>query len=283
MNSKDTKSSQDLRRDVLNDLNRVNRDLDSIQGRMTPGQMIDDAIFYPHGSNPSAVFDHLKRNPVGTTFLAVGTLLLMEDDQHRSYESNLKQSSRDAYDLTRNKTSGMMAEAKGKVDQVKGQIKQKVDHYRNRKDAEAAFSTGPSKLDQLKEKVSEKIDEVKGKFQGKMPEMKESLSHSMETVKEKVASVDDSVKDINPMTYIALGAGLGALSGAALPVSEKERQFVDQKFGSKIDQFTLEIQQALNESVGILKDEFLSELKNVNVGIFKEQENRSDMGSTPGL
>ena len=50
-----------------------------------------------------------------------------------------------------------------------------------------------------------------------------------------------------------------------------------------MDQFTQEIQQALNESVGILKDEFLSELKNVNVGIFKGQENRTDVNSTTGL
>lgn len=282
MNSKDTRSSQDLRREVLNDLNRVNRDIDSIQRRMTPGQMIDDVIFYSHSSNPSAVFDHLKRNPVGTTFLAVGTLLLMEDDQHRSYESTLKQSGRDAYELTRNKTSDMMAEAKGKVDQLKGQIKQKVDHYRNRKDAEAAFGIGPSKVEQIKEKVSEKMGEVKSRIQGKIPEMREGLSDSMDTIKEKLA-IGDSVKDLNPMTYVALGAGLGALCGAALPISDKERQFVDQKFGSKIDQITQEIQQALNESVGILKDEFLSELKNVDVEIFKGQDNRSDMNFNPGL
>jgi uncharacterized protein YjbJ (UPF0337 family) len=281
MNSKDTRSSQDLRREVLNDLNKVNRDMDRIQNRMTPGQMIDDAIFYPQGSNPSATFDHLKRNPVGTTFLAVGTLLLMEDDQHRSYEAFLKQSGHDAYDLTRKKVSGTLAEARGKVEGVKGQFKEKVDQYRNRKDAEAAFDTGPSKLDKIKGAVSNKFGEVK-----------ESLSSSIDSIRGKVTAEFDSsqdsstsslsqgiesVKNLNPMTYIALGAGLGALSGAALPVSDKERTFVDQYFGSKLSQFTEEIQQALNESVSVLKEEFLSELKNVNVGVFKGQDDKSEV------
>ncbi len=116
------------------------------------------------------------------------------------------------------------------------------------------------------------MGEVKSTIQEKIPEMKENLSHPM-----------DTVKDFHPMTFIALGAGLGALSGAALPVSEKERKFVDHKFRSKIDQFTQEIQQALNESVVILKDEFLTELKNVDVGIFKGQDNLSDTIPTPGL
>ena len=83
-----TKSTQELKQQVLNDIKKVKEDFEEIKTRMTPGQLVDDAIYYRCcGGDPAATFDHLKRNPVGTSFLTIGTLLLMEDEYHRSYES----------------------------------------------------------------------------------------------------------------------------------------------------------------------------------------------------
>jgi hypothetical protein len=83
---KNTKSSKELKDQIVRDIKKVKRDFDEIKDRMTPGQLIDDAIFYRHGSSPTATFDYLKSNPVGTSFLTIGTILLMENDRHVTYE-----------------------------------------------------------------------------------------------------------------------------------------------------------------------------------------------------
>ncbi|MFL5808184.1 MAG: hypothetical protein ACJ749_01605, partial [Flavisolibacter sp.] len=78
MKSQNTKSSDELEKEVRHEIRNVRKDIDELSGRFSPGQLIDDVIFYPHGKSPAATFDHLKRNPVGTAFLSLGTILLME-------------------------------------------------------------------------------------------------------------------------------------------------------------------------------------------------------------
>ena len=45
MKSQSTKSSGELQQEVRNEVRNVNRDIDNIQGRLSPGRIIDDAIF----------------------------------------------------------------------------------------------------------------------------------------------------------------------------------------------------------------------------------------------
>ncbi len=189
MNSKDNKSSRELKREVLQELNQVNSDLDRIQGRLTPGQFIDDALFQPVGRNPRAIFDHLKANPIGTAFLSIGTLLLMEDDGHVTYEKQMKNRSgavleNSRYQATllkgkvsevRGKVTGVNDKIHGVIDRTKGKVtglKDKLPGMKGKQDT-SGFSAGTtgeftlgeggelgaSSIDELKENVSGKIDD----------------------------------------------------------------------------------------------------------------------------
>ena len=291
MNLRDNKSSGELKREVLHELNKVNNDLDRLQGRLTPGQFIDDALFTPIGRNPRAVFDHLLANPVGTAFLSIGTLLLMENDSHVTYESQIKDRSQVALNRSREqvgvvkaKMSGVNEKIHGVMDRTKEKIdlsKDKISGLKNKFSKKDEFTTtgeydltqggelGTGSIDDMKMDSAD-VKDVKGKITSKVSAFTDNIrSTTMHQV--------DTVKNLDPMTFAAIGAGLGALTGIALPVSEKEQTLIDQKLGNQMTVFSSEFQDAINQSVKILKDEFLGKFTDFDVSIFGRKN------SSPGV
>ncbi len=256
MNSKDSKSSKEIKREVLHELNLVNNDLDRIQGRMTPGQFIDDALFTPVRRNPRAIFDHLRANPIGTAFLSIGTLLLMEDDSHRTYESQVRRKTNSAIQKSRQE----IQVAKQKVSSIKNKFQ---------RDNIDTSVTGESDLGLGGELGASSFD-------SSMSQIKENLGKNLGELKDKVAMKVETVNSLDPMTFIAIGAGLGALTGVALPVSEKEEIFIDQKASGKLSEFSSEFQDAINRSVKVMKDEFLGKFADFDVSVFGRERPVSD-------
>jgi phage-related protein len=123
-------------------------------------------------------------------------------------------------------------------------------------DAQSAFSEEGS--------ISAAASEITQKIPS-MDNVKETVS---DFVQDKVEEGVETLKSIDPLTYVAIGAGLGTLTGLGLPVPEAEQEMVD-KLDEKIGSFTQDLQSALNESADILKNLVISDFKNFNVNIFK--------------
>lgn len=380
-NPSGVKSSKVLKQEVLTQLDKIDTDLDEMQTRMTPGQMIDDVIFYPRGGSPAATFDMLRENPVGATFLTLGTLLLMEDQNHYTYEQLARARVSGVVDSTRMTARNAMTSAHERVDQIKGGISSVRERIVSKKDearsmvsnlkssvssavasgkgavthakdtvtekitgeasgnsiisqagassefdglpeaerlkaiadAKAAYSAEGSSEESgfsmntegMKSKISEKVSDVQDsvsglgekvsgvasqlsdKLTGVTDNIGSTFSGATETmglsdIGDKLPSMDDvkgkvsglvgdgvqAVKGIDPLTYVAIGAGLGTLTGLGLPVPEAEKAMVD-KFDEKIGSFAQDLQSALNESADILKDLVVSDFKNISVNVFK--------------
>lgn len=286
MKSQNTKSTDELQNDVKSQLNRVEADMNAIQDRISPGQFIDDAIFYSKGRNIRGTIDHLKNNPVGTAFLSLGTILLMEDNEHHTMEYNareraksLKQSVTDVKTAIKNQLPHDELEAgtvPNKADMLKGKVA-------NLKDAVQA------KVHDLKEKIPKKED-IENRFGLNEPVQTEETNFSFTTEDTKVPLKDraketlstvkgkandyltlgkEQVQNLDPLTFMALGAGLGALTGSALPVSEKEKELMAGKFDDKLTNFRTDIENAINECSNILKDLVISDVKDYNVRLFR--------------
>jgi hypothetical protein len=214
MNTKNTKTSSQIRDEVQEDIKKVSQDLNKIQKRMTPGQIIDDLIYYPNGANQQGVLQHLKENPVGASFLTIGTLLLMEDETHLSYEEVIKQ-----------KTGHSLVKLKS--------------NYKNYEEV-------------IKRDTGESLDALKAKYQNTKARMRQSAGKA---------------KNLPPLSYVALGVGLGALSGASLPVSDKETSIVIDKLGDQMSSLVQEFNTAFHDSANLVKNEFVNLLKDVDVNI----------------
>lgn len=245
-----TKSTKELKQQVLSDINKVKDDFKEIKERMTPGQIIDDAIYYRRGAgDPGETFTYLKQNPVGTTFLTLGTLLLMEDEQHRSFET-----------LARERAVRMKEKVSETSTRIGTAVSEKVNEARG-------------KISEAKDKVSAKIDRARDTAQlettTESTEFKEKASGVLETAKEKGQEVYDYARNLDPMIYLALGAGLGTITGAALPLTQKETEAVDTVYSEKFSTFAGEVQDALNKSVNILKNDVIGGLTDFNFDLFK--------------
>jgi hypothetical protein len=228
MNSDTTKnvSSEKLKNDVLNQIDKVDSDIDQIQHRLTPGKIIDDAIFESKGRNLERTFKHLKENPIGTSFLTMGTIMLMESDDSRSYEA-----------VARDKISSGSSKIRKTVTDKSESVK--------------------SSLYQAKAKVSDKMDAASRKL--------DSVKSKAEVPEGVMSQMGSQVQNMDSSTLMAIGAGLGALTSASLPVSEKESELVSNVAGESIESFRQELREALNESTRILKDRVLGDLKDIPI------------------
>ncbi len=311
MKSQNTKSSDQLKKEVDKEIRNVKRDLDEIEGRLSPGQIIDDAIFYPHGKNLRSTIDHLKRNPVGTTFLSLGTILLMEDESHQTFESSARSKIVTARTSVNEKVSEVKSSIKehlphkelapgtapskgdilkGKVNDVKEGLKAKAEDIQS--SVQDMSSSLQDKVGEAKEKISETKDNLQSSFQEKTSEVSSQFGPDIgaydggvsagigneessrgEKLKQRASDLytsgKDKVQNLDPLAFMALGAGLGALTGASLPVSEKERNFVEDKFSDKFSSISQELQDAINESSNILKDLVVGDVKEMSFKVFR--------------
>jgi len=278
MKSQNTKSSDELHKEVRHEIRNVRKDIDELQGRITPGQLIDDVIFYPHGKSPAATFDHLKRNPVGTAFLSLGTILLMEDESHQSFETiskNKVASVREKVSEAKNKMNMHPTAKELALDKV-NEFKDKIDEIKS--EVEYKVASAQDKMDTIKSEVETKVSSAQGKISSMTDDLGNSLPDTPDaaTLKSKVSDKvsgfvsagKDRFHNMDSTTFVALGAGLGVLTGASIPVSETEKSFVDEKFQDKFSGFSADLQSAINECSNILKDLVISDVKDFRVNLF---------------
>ncbi|HXH74879.1 MAG TPA: hypothetical protein VNJ08_07930 [Bacteriovoracaceae bacterium] len=306
INNTPRKSSRELKNEVMNDLKKLNRDVDQLKDHLTPGQIIDDAIYYRQERTPRATFDYLKQNPVGTSFLALGTMLLMEDERHRSMEAIAREKASGVMDSARSTVDGVRERVEGvkaKVGDMSASIKSKLPG--NKVDSSENYVTGvydsgseygfaddaqSSRFEGSMDAAKSKLSSAKESVQAKIPDIKNKASQGLDAAKSKISSATESVKgqfqeginsarNMEPLTYVVLGAGLGTLTGASLPLMEREKSFVDNNLEDKISDFTTELQAALNESANILKSEFFNDISGYDFNIFggKGSESRQSI------
>lgn len=254
-----TKTSAELKDQVIRDIQKVKDDLSEIQKRMTPGQIIDDALFYRGVKSPSETFHMLKANPVGTTFLTLGTLLLLENDQHMSHEAMAWKRK----DEITSKLNENVSMAKAKIAEVRGQVDSFIHKNRG-----TEYTQG-----EIRENIDTGLETMKDKVTQTFENVQNVSSEKMQTASSKISEAGQSLyqssKDLDPLTYIALGIGLGAITGAAIPVSHMEEDFVHSNLDFKFGNFNQELQKAVNESVNIFKKEFIGGITDFDLNLFR--------------
>ena len=291
MNLNDTKSSKDLRKEITQDLDRLDTNIDALKDRMSPGQMIDDAIFKNYRGDPKRSFQYLKSNPVGSSLLALGTLLLM-DNEGESYEQYLKKQSKVAYQDYRAKASELKVKATHTRERIGGQVGEMSRDMKGR--ARELMHQGEEKLQGFKDKVSRKGQEIetnvnqasegirdnvidatesfKERAQMARQELTEESTGRMQEMRRKTGeygrNVSQKFKDngYNSLAYLSIGLGTGFATGSLLPAGDETEGSFDYEFD--FSQLRNDLERAANESVNLFKNEIVDGLKNRNVDIF---------------
>ena len=272
-NTTKSKSTQELKDQVLTDIKKVRNDIDEIKNRMTPGQIIDDAIFYRRSNSPGETFTHLKNNPIGTSFLTLGTILLMEDAEHHTLEAIAREKAVDVKDRVQNKVEEVREnlQVKFKKDKRQAMPDTSVDlkeSFLKEGTVEDLKSNVRQGMESAKERIGIATESAKGNIQNVKEKVKEGVDSAKYRVQDAYQSASSIVKNLDPLTYLVLGAGLGTITGAAIPLAEKEENFVDDKFQGKTASFRQDLEDALNKSANILKNEFIGGVTNIKLKMF---------------
>lgn len=295
MNLNDTKSSKDLRKEITQDLDRLDSNIDALKDRMSPGQMIDDAIFRNYRGDPKRSFNYLKSNPVGSSFLALGTLLLM-DNEGESYEQYLKKQSKIAYEEYRIKASDLKLKATHTRERIGNQVEEMSRDVKNR--TRELMQQGEEKLQGIKQKVSRKGQEIESNVTQAVTEASEGIRDNVidatESFKERAQqargelqlestgklqdmrkkageygrNVSEKFKEngYDSLAYLSIGLGTGFATGSLIPLGDETEGDLGLDFD--FSQLRHDLEQAVNESVNLFKNEIIDGLKNRNVDIF---------------
>ncbi len=106
-----------------------------------------------------------------------------------------------------------------------------------------------------------KMQNVKEKLTSGISQGREKISAGLSQSKEKIQNMDNT-------TFIALGAGLGVLTGASLPISDAQERMVNNKLQGRLSEFNSELRVAMNECSNILKDLVINDVKEFPVKFF---------------
>lgn len=298
MNLNDTKSSGELRREISQDLDRLDRKVDHLKERLTPGQVLDDAVFSAYRGDPRGSYNYLKENPIGTSFLALGTLLLM-DNNGESYEKTLRKQSGVVYqdykhraDLLKNSALEARDRVSERIADISGDIKTKTREVKEKgiqlkEQLEEKISRSKTEIrdnvidasQTFKERAQESLealnlDEIGANDLERVPSLKagfgEKVNQVRSTVREYSSSAVGKIKENNldSLSYVALGLGAGFAIGGLIPLSEDEISVSSNNSGIDFSSLRREIEQAANESINIFKDEFVETLKKSKIDIF---------------
>lgn len=305
MNSQDTnKSSEQLHREVNGQIDKIGSNIDDARAKLSPGALLDDAIFYPHGQSLTGTYSHLKANPMGSMFLSLGTLLLMEDQNHVTYEAHLRSSAgsaidkgrdayRDAAESISHKSAQLSEKAKDKIHQTKDQLAAKKDEFAHKAHAkkdelsqkahakkeelgQKAHSTKEhlsSEADRLKRESVEKFntspsgsgsEDLKARAGHKLDQAKESARHGLESAKSRIRNASPIGEAMHPFAIASLGLGMGATFGASFPLRKVDERLQDPRFQEKMQRLNSDFDDAIRESGERIKSHLIDELKQFN-------------------
>jgi hypothetical protein len=249
MKSQNTKTSNELKKEVHQELRKVRRDIDEIQNRLSPGKIIDDAIFSAH-PGPLETFNHLKNNPVGTAFLSLGTILLMEDKSQVSFET-----------LAKGKvSSGISA--------VKERVKQQMPHKELQPgETPNAADMAVGKIKGAKDSFQSKVEEIRNGLAAKIPD-RDKLEQKKSQASDTLSAGKEKIKSLDNTTFMALGLGLGVVTGGSFPLSDTEEKMMSGKVDEKFSDFSRDLKHAMNECSNTLKDLFIHDVNEIDLKLF---------------
>jgi gas vesicle protein len=161
---------------------------------------------------------------------------------------------------------------------LKDKVKDKLPHKEhNQGQASNVADLAKGKINEISESISEyknsfdsRVSDFKEELNAKIPNQDdlESLRSRMPDVKGKLETMRTKAENLDPLTYMAIGAGLGAMTGASLPISEMEESFVEENLQNRLSTFNEDLHHAINDCSNILKDLVLQDVKNISLKLF---------------
>lgn len=223
--------ADELERDISQTRAELSGTIDAIQSRLTPGQLMDQAISYARSSLPaefgSNLAESVRNNPIPIALIGIGVAWAALAGRRGSMGTRSYGAS--GYD---DEFGSMTERAGATADHARATLAGARDRV-----ADTLASTRDKvsgTMASTRDKVSGTMAATRDRVTGTMASARESMSHlserSMHGYQQARNSIGSLIEE-QPLVLGALGVAVGAALGAALPRTQQE----DQLLGSTRD------------------------------------------------
>jgi ElaB/YqjD/DUF883 family membrane-anchored ribosome-binding protein len=210
-----TRDPDDIERDVRATRAEVSSTIDAIQSKLTPGQMMDQALSYMRTSLPADfgrnLTDSVRNNPVPVALVGIGLAWMMMSGRSGSVQH-----------ARRHEAAWGSTSAAGESDSWSG--------------GSASGQSGGSAMSGTMSSIGDKAHQMADRTRAMAGSARERMSSGMESTRARMSDLShrsrdsmlrarDSMShmiDEQPLVLGALGIAVGAALGAALPVTQRE-------------------------------------------------------------
>jgi hypothetical protein len=248
MNDHDeTLQPERIQSDIAHTRAEVSSTIDAIQRKLTPGQLMDQAVDYFRSSAPADFGANLGRsvreNPVPVALIGVGIAWLMMSGQGgmgRRYPRNEQYGGLSPEALGESSGEGTMHRAASAVGEAGRKVKDKVSEMTSRagemmSSARERISESASGTRMHMSELGGRMGELSGHTREQMYRARGTLTHVLEE---------------QPLVIGAIGVAVGAVLGASLPSTRRE----DQMMGGTRDELMHSARDAVGEQAEAVKE-----------------------------
>lgn len=255
----DNRQPEEIERDIQRTRDEVSSTIDAIQSKLTPGQMMDQALSYAKTSLPADFGSNLgqtvRENPVPVALIGVGIAWLMMSGQQGQHSRTQVYGGASRSDALNRSTTSPYDASFGAEN---SSYEYGEEHHEGSVRHAMGKVSGAGR--DAKNRVSETGQHMKERISGTGQQMKERASHMRDRANElghrsqenyyRAKDRFGQMLDEQPLVLGALGIALGASLGAAMPRTRRE----DEMMGSTRDRLMEQAKQRANEQAGKVQE-----------------------------
>lgn len=232
----DDRSPDEIERDIRHTRDEVSSTLDAIQSKLTPGQMMDQALNYMRSSLPADfgrnLNESVRNNPIPVALVGIGLAWMMMSGRRGSIGSSSGASIHDSmhgsmHDSMHGSISGSMSSSMssmhGDGSSSGGMMQGMRDSAQHMADRTREM-TGSAR-DRLSSTAAGARESIASTAAGARDRMTDIAHRSRDQMSRARAGMSQVI-DEQPVVVGALGVALGAMLGAALPSTRQEDQLM---------------------------------------------------------
>jgi ElaB/YqjD/DUF883 family membrane-anchored ribosome-binding protein len=227
------KSPEQIQRDIERTRAEMGNTLDTIRQKLSPGQLLDEAIDYLKGRGLSQFSSNLgetvKQNPIPVSLIGIGIAWLAMAGSRPPYTSNTW--------TTTGHTYSKVGEAAGSVTAKAGQVIQ---------GARAHVGEAGGRMGEMAHNAQERIGEVRERIGEAAHSARHQVGEAADRLRYQTVRTKDAynyLRTEQPLILGVLGFALGAALGAGLPPTRQE----DELMGETRDEYVHRAKEAGEE------------------------------------
>jgi hypothetical protein len=230
--SSDDRSPDEIERDIRHTRDEVSSTLDAIQSKLTPGQMMDQALNYMRSSLPADfgrnLNESVRNNPIPVALVGIGLAWMMMSGRRGSMMgSSSMGSSMDASSMGSSSLGSMQSSSmhsSSMSDSSSGGMMQGMRDSAQHMADRTREMTGSAR-ERLSSTAAGARDSIASTAAGARDRMADIAHRSRDQMSRARAGMSQVI-DEQPVVVGALGVALGAMLGAALPSTRQEDQLM---------------------------------------------------------